>query len=103
LSRKKVHYGCPRLIAGRFRIEGEIGTGEWNGLPGVHLGLERPVAIKIIKREFAADPDVPTASCASQDHGPAKTYARGNDFLMREPAGWTALHHYGVRPWCHPF
>ncbi|HZE68714.1 MAG TPA: serine/threonine-protein kinase [Pyrinomonadaceae bacterium] len=49
----------PELIAGRFRIEGEIGTGGMGTVyRAVHLGLERPVAIKIIKREFAADPDV---------------------------------------------
>ena len=48
----------PQLIAGRFRIEREIGTG---GMGTVYLatqlGLERPVAVKIIKREFAADRD----------------------------------------------
>ena len=49
----------PELIAGRFRIEGEIGTGGMGTVyRAIHLGLERPVAIKIIKREFAADPDV---------------------------------------------
>src|SRR5262249_13713886 len=43
----------------RFRIEGEIGTGGMGTVyRAIHLGLERPVAIKIIKREFAADPDV---------------------------------------------
>lgn len=49
----------PQFIAGRFRIEREIGTG---GMGTVylanHLGLERPVAVKIIKREFAGDADV---------------------------------------------
>jgi serine/threonine protein kinase len=49
----------PQFIAGRFRIEREIGTG---GMGTVYLatqmGLERPVAVKIIKREFAADQDV---------------------------------------------
>jgi serine/threonine protein kinase len=49
----------PQVIAGRFRIEREIGTG---GMGTVylasHLGLERPVAVKIIKREFVGDADV---------------------------------------------
>jgi serine/threonine protein kinase len=49
----------PQFIAGRFRIEGEIGTGGMGTVyRATHLGLERPVAVKIIKREFAADPDV---------------------------------------------
>ncbi|HKN82898.1 MAG TPA: serine/threonine-protein kinase, partial [Pyrinomonadaceae bacterium] len=49
----------PQVIAGRFRIEREIGTG---GMGTVylasHLGLERAVAVKIIKREFVGDADV---------------------------------------------
>jgi len=49
----------PQFIAGRFRIEREIGTG---GMGTVylasHLGLDRPVAVKIIRREFAGDRDV---------------------------------------------
>ena len=49
----------PQLIAGRFRIEREIGTGGMGTVYlATHLGLERPVAIKIIKREFAGDHDV---------------------------------------------
>ena len=49
----------PRFIAGRFRIEGVIGTGGMGTVyRATHLGLERPVAIKIIKPEFAADRDV---------------------------------------------
>jgi serine/threonine protein kinase len=49
----------PQFIAGRFRIEGEIGTGGMGTVyRATHLGLERPVAVKIIKPEFAADPDV---------------------------------------------
>ena len=49
----------PQFIAGRFRIEGEIGTGGMGTVyRAIHLGLERPVAVKIIKREFAADRDV---------------------------------------------
>jgi serine/threonine protein kinase len=49
----------PQFIAGRFRIEREIGRGGMGTVYlATHLGLERPVAVKIIKREFAADQDV---------------------------------------------
>jgi serine/threonine protein kinase len=49
----------PKFIAGRFRIECEIGTGGMGTVyRATHLGLERPVAVKIIKPEFAGDPDV---------------------------------------------
>jgi len=49
----------PQFIAGRFRIEREIGTGGMGTVYlATHLGLERPVAVKIIRREFAADRDV---------------------------------------------
>jgi serine/threonine protein kinase len=49
----------PQVIAGRFRIECEIGTGGMGTVyRATHLGLERPVAVKIIKPEFAADQDV---------------------------------------------
>ena len=49
----------PQFIAGRFRIEREIGTGGMGTVYlATHLGLERPVAVKIIRREFASDADV---------------------------------------------
>jgi len=49
----------PQVIAGRFRIERVIGTGGMGTVYlATHLGLERPVAVKIIKREFAGDRDV---------------------------------------------
>jgi serine/threonine protein kinase len=49
----------PQFIAGRFRIEGEIGTGGMGTVyRATHLGLQRSVAVKIIKSEFAGDPDV---------------------------------------------
>ncbi|HET6862962.1 MAG TPA: serine/threonine-protein kinase [Pyrinomonadaceae bacterium] len=49
----------PQFIAGRFRIEREIGTGGMGTVYlATHLGLDRPVAVKIIKREFAGDSDV---------------------------------------------
>src|SRR3954469_9312857 len=49
----------PQIIAGRFRIECEIGTGGMGAVyRAAHLGLERAVAVKIIKPEYAADPDV---------------------------------------------
>lgn len=49
----------PQIVAGRFRIECEIGRG---GMGTVYrasqLGLERPVAVKVLKKEFAEDPEV---------------------------------------------
>lgn len=49
----------PQFIAGRFRIEREIGTGGMGAVYlATHLGLDRPVAVKIIRREFAGDADV---------------------------------------------
>jgi predicted Ser/Thr protein kinase len=49
----------PQLIANRFRVEREIGRGGMGTVyRATHLGLERPVAIKILKAEFAADPEV---------------------------------------------
>ena len=49
----------PQFIAGRFRIEREIGTGGMGTVYlATHLGLDRPVAVKIIKSEFAGDADV---------------------------------------------
>ena len=49
----------PQFIAGRFRIEREIGIGGMGTVYlATHLGLERPVAVKIIRREFAGDRDV---------------------------------------------
>jgi serine/threonine protein kinase len=49
----------PRVIANRFRIECEIGRGGMGTVYlATHLGLERPVAIKVLKSEFAADPEV---------------------------------------------
>ena len=49
----------PQIIAGRFRIECEIGKGGMGTVyRATHLGLERPVAVKIIKPEFASDTDV---------------------------------------------
>ena len=49
----------PQFVAGRFRIEREIGTGGMGTVyRAIHLGLERPVAVKIIKPEFAGNRDV---------------------------------------------
>src|SRR4029079_7643504 len=49
----------PQFIAGRFRIEREIGTGGMGAVYlATHLDLERPVAVKIIRPEFASDADV---------------------------------------------
>ena len=49
----------PQFIAGRFRIEREIGVGGMGTVyRASHLGLQRSVAVKIIKSEFAGNPDV---------------------------------------------
>ena len=49
----------PQLIAGRFRIEREIGTGGMGTVYlATHLGLDRRVAVKIIKSQFVGDRDV---------------------------------------------
>jgi len=49
----------PQFVAGRFRIEREIGKGGMGTVyRASHLGLQRSVAVKIIKSEFAGDPDV---------------------------------------------
>src|ERR1700694_2381855 len=49
----------PQFIAGRFRIECEIGRGGMGTVyRATHLGLQRSVAVKIIKSEFAGDRDV---------------------------------------------
>lgn len=62
----------PHIIAGRFRIECEIGRGGMGTVyRATHLGLERPVAIKIIKPEFAADAEM--GDCFMRE---ARTMAR---------------------------
>jgi tRNA A-37 threonylcarbamoyl transferase component Bud32 len=49
----------PQFIAGRFRIECEIGRGGMGTVyRATHLGLQRSVAVKIIKSEYADDTDV---------------------------------------------
>jgi serine/threonine protein kinase len=49
----------PQFIAGRFRTECEIGRGGMGTVyRATHLGLQRSVAVKIIKSEFADDADV---------------------------------------------
>src|SRR6186997_3118637 len=59
LTRKKVRYGCPPVYSRKIRIEREIGIGGMGTVYlATHLGLERPVAVKIIRREFAGDQDV---------------------------------------------
>src|SRR3712207_35844 len=52
-------FRSPHVIAGRFRVEREIGKGGMGTVyRASHLGLERPVAIKILKQEFATVPEV---------------------------------------------
>ena len=49
----------PGIVAERYRIEREIGSGGMGTVYyATHLGLERPVAVKILKPEFAAYPEV---------------------------------------------
>jgi tRNA A-37 threonylcarbamoyl transferase component Bud32 len=49
----------PQIIAGRFRIECEIGRGGMGTVyRASHLGLQRAVAVKVLKQEFAAQPNV---------------------------------------------
>jgi len=49
----------PQIIAGRFKIEREIETGGMGTVYlATHLGLERRVAVKIIRSEIAGDEDV---------------------------------------------
>jgi serine/threonine-protein kinase len=49
----------PQIIAGRFRIEREIGCGGMGTVyRATHIALERTVAIKILKSEFSACKDV---------------------------------------------
>lgn len=49
----------PQVIANRFRVECEIGRGGMGTVyRATHLGLDRPVAVKVLKKEIAADPEV---------------------------------------------
>jgi len=49
----------PQVIAGRFRLECEIGRGGMGTVyRASHLGLERVVAVKVLKPEFSADREV---------------------------------------------
>ncbi|MEJ7713197.1 MAG: serine/threonine-protein kinase [Pyrinomonadaceae bacterium] len=51
--------GVPHLIAGRYRLECEVGRGGMGTVyRATHIGLERSVAVKILKPEFAADSEV---------------------------------------------
>lgn len=49
----------PQIVAGRFRIENEIGRGGMGTVYGAtHIELERLVAIKILKPEFSAQKEL---------------------------------------------
>ncbi|MDT7541089.1 MAG: eukaryotic-like serine/threonine-protein kinase [Acidobacteriota bacterium] len=46
----------PQVIANRFRVEREIGRGGMGTVyRATHLGLERTVAVKVLKKEFALE------------------------------------------------
>jgi serine/threonine protein kinase len=57
---RNMNAGIPQtVIAGRYRIEREIGRGGMGTVfRATHLGLARPVAVKILKSEFAASAEV---------------------------------------------
>ena len=68
----------PQVIANRFRVECEVGKGGMGTVyRATHLGLDRTVAIKVLKKEFAADPEV-----ADRFMREARTMAR-----LRHPRG----------------
>ncbi|MDT7602580.1 MAG: eukaryotic-like serine/threonine-protein kinase, partial [Acidobacteriota bacterium] len=49
----------PQVIANRFRVECEIGRGGMGTVyRATHLGLDRIVAVKVLKKDVAADPEV---------------------------------------------
>lgn len=49
----------PQIIAGRFRIEREIGKGGMGTVyRASHLGLARRVAVKVLKKDIASNPEV---------------------------------------------
>ena len=55
----------PHVVAGRFRIEREIGKGGMGTVYcATHLGLERPVAVKVLKKNSRLIPKWLSASCA---------------------------------------
>ncbi len=68
----------PQVIANRFRVECEVGKGGMGTVyRATHLGLDRTVAIKVLRKDFAADPEV-----AERFMREARTMAR-----LRHPRG----------------
>ena len=68
----------PQVIANRFRVECEVGKGGMGTVyRATHLGLDRVVAIKVLRKDFAADPEV-----AERFMREARTMAR-----LRHPRG----------------
>ncbi len=49
------------VIAGRYRVDGRLGEGGMGAVfDGHHLGLDRAIAIKVLRPEFVTDPQVAT-------------------------------------------
>ncbi|MEJ7615867.1 MAG: serine/threonine-protein kinase [Pyrinomonadaceae bacterium] len=84
--------GVPHVIANRYRIECEVGRGGMGTVyRALHLGLERPVAVKILKPEFAADPEV------------AERFMRGPHDGPPAPLSAAAIFDAGTLPDNRPF
>jgi serine/threonine-protein kinase len=84
---------CDAVLAGRYRLEAEIATGGmgevWRGRDTV---LGRPVAVKLMRAEFAGDPDTLARfrgearhSAALSHPGIAHVYDYGEDGPNRSP------------------
>lgn len=85
--------GVPHVITGRYRIDCEVGRGGMGTVyRALDLGLERRVAVKILKSEIAADSEV-TARFMRE----ARTMAR-----LRHPSA-AAIFDAGTLPDNRPF
>ena len=87
----------PQFIAGRFRIEREIGRG---GMGTVYLatpGIRASGCCKDHQARVCGRSRCRRSIFArSKNDGEAATSACRNDFRRWKPAGWSPLHHHGV-------